>query len=317
MLYRARSFEAMGFTGFEGRHYSLFESLSGDMGCATNLQMLITALAYKYIVTGQVSHADIPDHPVVESERRQVFFGAAVGIPTFYVDSKTSNRFLTGIIKQTANTRHSRRYSGCTRVRVTDFRRALLNRLREDAPDLIEMGGLGETLRDLAARIDIGSGHAVSDRLAARICHNAGVSSPWALTGEQFNAAAETLYRDRLKRDHMGEALDSWAQRLRQLDGMSTGREGYYNQALFSILGGSRISAYQIMSLLSIPYGLLVPYLLPSPVHQIDLLAGLRLLWNPALIVFLQLAGVSMFVHTGRSRVTGSGLSFHVRQGRI
>ncbi len=84
LLYRARSFETMGFTGFEGRHYSLFESLTGDMGRAANLQMLITALAYKYIVTGQLTHADIPDHPVVESERRQIFFGAAVGIPTFY-----------------------------------------------------------------------------------------------------------------------------------------------------------------------------------------------------------------------------------------
>ena len=81
MLYRARSFENMGFTGFEGRYYSLFESLGRDMASATNLQTLITALAYKYILTGAVSHADIPDHPFVESERRQVFFAAAAGIP--------------------------------------------------------------------------------------------------------------------------------------------------------------------------------------------------------------------------------------------
>jgi hypothetical protein len=244
MLYRARPFETMGFTGFEGRHYSLFESLSRDMGGAATLQMLITALAYKYIVTGQVTHADIPDHPVVESERRQVFFAAAVGIPTFYVDSKTPNRFLAAIIKKTARTRLSRRYSGYTRVRVSDFRQALLYRLQEDAPDLIEMGGMDETLRDLAARIDSGSGHAVCDRLAARICEVAGVSSPLALTGEQFNAAAETLYRERLKREQMDEALDFWVQRVRRLDGMSTWRGGYYNQALFSILGGRDAEAY-------------------------------------------------------------------------
>lgn len=81
--------------------------------------------------------------------------------------------------------------------------------------------------------------------------------------------------------------------------------------------GDRKISAYQIMSLLTIPYGLSIPFLFPSTGPETDLVAGLRLLWNPALIVFLQLAGVGMFVHTGRSRVTGSGLSFHVRQDHI
>jgi hypothetical protein len=70
MLYRARHFESMGFSGYEGRHYSLFENLTQDMAQAANLQMLITCLAYKYIFTGRVSHGSIPDHPFVESERR-------------------------------------------------------------------------------------------------------------------------------------------------------------------------------------------------------------------------------------------------------
>nr|MDA8165765.1 hypothetical protein [Desulfobacteraceae bacterium] len=77
LLYRLRKFRAMGFSGFEGRHYSLFASLEHDLSGAVDLQLLLTALAFKYILTGQVSHAHIPDDPTVESERRQIFFGRA------------------------------------------------------------------------------------------------------------------------------------------------------------------------------------------------------------------------------------------------
>lgn len=81
--------------------------------------------------------------------------------------------------------------------------------------------------------------------------------------------------------------------------------------------GDRKISAYQIMSLLTIPYGLSIPFLFPFARPGNRSYGRPGLLWNPALIVFLQLAGVGMFVHTGRSRVTGSGLSFHVRQDHI
>jgi hypothetical protein len=73
----------MGFSGFEGRHYSMFHSIMNDMAYAINLQILITALAYKYIVNGTITHQSIPDNPSIESERRQIIFGQAIGIPTF------------------------------------------------------------------------------------------------------------------------------------------------------------------------------------------------------------------------------------------
>ena len=243
MLYRARSFETMGFTGFEGRHYSLFESLSRDMAQATNLQMLITALAYKYIVTGAVNHADIPDHPFVESERRQIFFGAAAGIPTFYVRMDTPNRMLAKMVKETANTRTSRRYSGYTRVQITDFQRMLVKRLRQDAPELIEMTGLLSTLEDLEDRILSMGRNTVAGRLTRRICETAGASSPIALTGDAFNSAAESFYRRQLKKEQMGEAIDLWCQAVRHLDGMPAWRDGTYNQALLSILKGKDAAA--------------------------------------------------------------------------
>ena len=239
LLYRARCFQAMGFTGFEGRHYSLFESLNRDMGNAANLQMLVTALACKYIFTGRITHADIPDHPFVESERRQIFFGAAIGIPTFFVKTDTSNRFLARIVKKTPNSRSSRRYAGYTRVCASDFERTLITLLREDAPELIEMAGLKPTLEDLAERIGRDRHNAVSTRLTRRICEEAGASSPMALTGEEFNAAAEAFYRERLKKEQMAEAMEVWSAQVRQMDSMTNWRNGQDAQALFSLLQGS------------------------------------------------------------------------------
>jgi hypothetical protein len=244
MLYRARYFDAMGFTGFEGRHYSLFEDLNRDMGHATNLQMLITSLAYKYILTGKITHADIPDHPFVESERRQIFFGAAVGIPTFYVRKDTSNRFLARLVGLTANTRASRRYAGFIRVRTADFRLTLVSLLTSDAPELIEMGGLGPTIRDLVERLEDGGRQSVANRLTRRICDAAGSASAMELNSDDFNAAAETFYRDRLKKEQMSQAIDEWCDQARKLDHLSAWRTGHYNQALFSILRGRDAAAF-------------------------------------------------------------------------
>jgi len=81
--------------------------------------------------------------------------------------------------------------------------------------------------------------------------------------------------------------------------------------------GDRKISIYQIMSLATVPYGLLIPFLFPVAGQPADAMAGLRLLWNPAAILFLQIAGILMFLRTGRSQVTGSGLSFFVKKDQI
>jgi hypothetical protein len=81
--------------------------------------------------------------------------------------------------------------------------------------------------------------------------------------------------------------------------------------------GDRKISVYQIMSLLTIPYGLFITVLFPTSGHVVDLLSGLRAIWNPAVFLFLQVAWVIMFLRTGRSQVTGSALSFHVHSDRI
>ncbi|WP_319405109.1 prolipoprotein diacylglyceryl transferase family protein [uncultured Desulfosarcina sp.] len=81
--------------------------------------------------------------------------------------------------------------------------------------------------------------------------------------------------------------------------------------------GDRKISVYQIMSLLTIPYAVLVGLVFPSSATEIDILAGLHILWNPAAILFLQALWITMFIRTGRSHVTGSALSFHVYPDRV
>ena len=91
LFYRLRQHQSMGFSGFEGRYYSLFHSFLKDMGPAVSLQQLITAFACQSIIDQKITHRHIPDSPVVESERRQILFGAAIGIPTFFVEKQTPN----------------------------------------------------------------------------------------------------------------------------------------------------------------------------------------------------------------------------------
>lgn len=81
--------------------------------------------------------------------------------------------------------------------------------------------------------------------------------------------------------------------------------------------GNRRISAYQIMSLLTIPYGLTIPWLFPSGGNLPDLLGGLEGIYSPSMLLFLQGLGIFMFFRTGRSEVTGAGLRFHVNRQRI
>jgi len=82
--------------------------------------------------------------------------------------------------------------------------------------------------------------------------------------------------------------------------------------------GEGAISAYQIMSAVGIVYGVVLA-LLPFevPATGIDIAAGLRLVWQPAGILGLQGLWIFIFLYTGRSMVTGSTLSFHVRHNRV
>lgn len=82
--------------------------------------------------------------------------------------------------------------------------------------------------------------------------------------------------------------------------------------------GHAKISAYQKMNVAAVLYAVALAALAPgagSP--AVDLEAGLRTLWSPAMILFLQCLWAVFFLYTGRSKVTGSTLDFFVRRDRI
>lgn len=208
---RRRAFDAAGFCGFEGRHYSLFPSLRRDLAPAAELQALITALAVQWVAAGRYSHQDIPDLPGVESERRQIFFGAAIGIPTFFVDSDTPNRLLRDIVSGTQRNRSSRRYAGYTRVYNLEYRLALLRLLRREGAGLVEAMGLGDLLDDLEQRLRQPAECSAAGRLLHGVLDGvldgAVGRDPLRVPADDFNRAAETFYRDRLRRQYLDEAL--------------------------------------------------------------------------------------------------------------
>lgn len=82
--------------------------------------------------------------------------------------------------------------------------------------------------------------------------------------------------------------------------------------------GAGGISAYQIMGVIGVVYAIAAACILVhEPAGPPDLAAGLKSLWSPALILFLQGIWLTIFLYTGRSTVTGATLSFHVHQDRI
>lgn len=207
LLYKLREHAVMGFSGFEGRHYSQFDSLLDDLGGGCDLQLLVNALAFKYLAQGNLTHADIPDDPTLESERRQIFFSAAIGNPTFFVHRESKNRFLMRIIQKTREVRASRRYPGYLRVKVHEYRLALLSLLRREARDLIEMLGLEQTIDSLEQRLVEPERYSAAGKLTQGILSELNATDPMKVPAGEFNRGAERYYRNGLRRRHMMEGI--------------------------------------------------------------------------------------------------------------
>jgi hypothetical protein len=237
LFYKQREFAKMGFSGFEGRHYSLFENFGDDMGRAADLQTLITALAYKYMAHGAI-HAHIPDDPSVESERRQIFFDTAIGIPTFFVRRNSTNVFLEKILKKTNGIRTSHRYPGYLRIQVHEYRKALLQVIREDAADLIELMDLHDSLNDLERRINEPALYSAAGRLTAGILDEVNASSPMRVNAREFNIGAERYYRTTLRQRHFEEAFGFLVHDCSILDREQSSMDETQRKALRVILQG-------------------------------------------------------------------------------
>ncbi|HAP38626.1 MAG TPA: hypothetical protein DCQ94_02595 [Nitrospira sp.] len=218
LCYKLRAQSVMGFSGFEGRHYSLFSNHLEDFADAASLQALVTALAFRYVATGQVTHEDIPDDPFTESERRQCMFASAIGVATVNVREAGPNRFLARIVGRTQKTRSSRRYAGHLRVRIEDYRLALLSTIEDDAPELIEAFQLRDHLMRLRQRLLEPDRCGTAGKLTRGIVEVAGVDRPMRLSGEEFAQAAESYYRGPLRAQYVREALTCVEEDLRAID---------------------------------------------------------------------------------------------------
>ncbi len=237
-LYRLREFSKMGFSGFEGRHYSLFGNLENDMANAVNLQLLVTTLAFKLALLGKVSHQHIPDDPFIESERRQIFFGSAIGIPTFYVRIGTPNLFMRRILEKTRGSRQSRRYPGYMRVYNQEYLLGLIRLIQAEATDLIEMFDLKDLLDDLLRRLKNPSEFSVAGRLTSAILDISAAKSPMKLNADAFNLAAETYYRSTLKTNHVLEGLNFLHEDLSSLESNLAFLKQDYREAIRYVANG-------------------------------------------------------------------------------
>ncbi len=82
--------------------------------------------------------------------------------------------------------------------------------------------------------------------------------------------------------------------------------------------GEGNSKAYLWLSFVAIIYSLIIMSVasgFKSP--SIDLFAGLKTLWRPDVILFLQLLWIGILVYMGKSRVTGSIISFYVHSDKI
>ncbi len=235
---KLREQQVIGFSGFEGRHYSLFESLSSDLAGAAGLQNLLTSLALQYIATGSITHDGIPDDPFMESERRQIIFAVAAGIPTFYVRNDNRNPILMAVVRKTAGVRSSRRYPDYLRVPTEAYRLALLAVLRNDGADLIENLQLEDSMADLEARLVSPRERSTAGRLTSGICKEAGARSPLTLSGTEFNLAAERYYRGTLRGRHLEEALEMLEEELRRIESGGIQPDQETREALRQLLQG-------------------------------------------------------------------------------
>ena len=174
---------------------------------------MVTALAYRYVATGTYTHADIPDDPDTESERRQLLFAAAAGLPVAYVRRATRNRFLLQVLARTRRTRPSKRHPQYLKVWLDDYRRALVELLAADGAPLLDAEAAA-TLADLRARLAQPLERSSAGVLTRAVLAELGAKNPLDVDAATFNAAAEHYYRDGLRHRQLAEGIEAFTQLL-------------------------------------------------------------------------------------------------------
>ena len=206
-LWRLRECQKMGFSGFEARFYSLMPNTAYDMPHAVTLQVLLSAFAYQAIADGRVTHTDIPDTVRTESERRNIFFSAAAGLPTFYIRRDNPAPFMQQLIARTPRVRNSRRYTGYWRVELAAYQTMLVAYLREYAPQSIQKLHADATLCDLEQRLLPNAPQQAAQRITTAIQTEVGKRPIPRSLASECNLAAENHYRNTIRQQEIDAAL--------------------------------------------------------------------------------------------------------------
>jgi hypothetical protein len=151
---------------------------------------------------------------------------------------------MSRILKKTKKTRMSRRYPGYVRVHNSEYRKTLLEIVREDGRDLVDLFGLQGTLQDLEQRIDNPKEHSAAGKLTKGILDQIGAPSPMRLSGDEFNSLAEQFYRDTLRKRHTMDACDVLLEDCKALETFQAPNNHLYRQAVGDILGGMDASKF-------------------------------------------------------------------------
>jgi hypothetical protein len=207
MPLRLREFSRMGFSGFEGRYYSLFPTFGRDMAPAVDLQQLLLMVSYRLALDGTVKAEDIPDDPTSESERRQPFFFAAAGLPAFYVHKKSRNELLKQVLPHCKKTRSSWRHPDYLRVSIADYRDGLVTWVEQNARETIMQAQANVTVMELRFRLADKSLQA-NQRVINGVMAESGQREPLKLRAREFNRLAEQHYRETLRRANLRESFE-------------------------------------------------------------------------------------------------------------
>lgn len=207
MPLRLREFSRMGFSGFEGRFYSLFPTFGRDLAPAVDLQQLLLMISYKLALDGAVRAEDMADDPTSESERRQPFFFAAAGLPAFYVHKKSRNELLKRVLLHCRSTRSSWRHPDYLRVPIDDYREALLAWLTDNAQESIAQAQAELTVVELRFRLADRKLQA-HQRIVDGVMAESGDHDPMKLHARDCNRLAEQHYRETLRRQNLHEARE-------------------------------------------------------------------------------------------------------------
>jgi hypothetical protein len=130
------------------------------------------------------------------------------------------------------------------RIQINEYRRALIQVIREDAADLIELMNLHETINDLEMRINEPALYSAAGRLTAGILKEVNASSPLRVTAREFNSGAEQFYRTTLRHQHIEEAFEFLLHDCSTLDRAQSKLDDSQRKALRVILQGQEAARF-------------------------------------------------------------------------